>query len=694
MMMMVDSNSPIVAAPTEFDDGSSGSCCSTKQQLQQHLQQQDEEDAHPMQPITSNSSNRSNGSSSSSIGGICSSLFCCSSGNGPATMTSTAASCFTCTTLHLCCHTVLLIGLGVIITLMGIQLHAVEQQLAIDETDIATLKEQVANQHQNQQDLNQRVEQEHSLTLYQMAGTFTLLTCLITAFHITQHLSNFNEAVVQRKIVAILWMSPIYSITSFLSLVFPSADEYLAVLKDCYEAYTVYTFLSFLIAVLGRGDRDAAIQVLACHADHLQPPAACLRSFYFPSPETSASAMASAVLTECQILAMQFVLVRPITSLLSFIADTVAEHQGSENGDDDGSPYAYFKSPNFYIAMITNISVFFAFNGLLKFYHAVREDLKWCQPFNKFLSIKSIVFLTFWQGLLISIIVNVNYNNDSMASTPISQTIPPAATPPALSPTVLSPHYFTPDTLQTTAPAPTISSSVSNSEPSFHDENSDGMDPTKPHNNSTRYHRHLRILGDPTITTSSSSDTSTGHEGGSNDGGSSSSSGSGTSNGNENTQNGKDDEPMNSHERAAQIQNFLICLEMLFFSIAHWCVFPAEEWKPDYRPQQHYAKPGIGLKDFAKDIGYIVRSSTSARRAAYHKHTNRTTTDSSNNAHSTYKNGSDDGEYFDDIGTTSQHNPIGIDDSIVEVRLADADVASDDDCDDDILDLPQHRTIT
>jgi preprotein translocase subunit SecG len=40
------------------------------------------------------------------------------------------------------------------------------------------------------------------------------------------------------------------------------------------------------------------------------------------------------------------------------------------------------------------------------------------------------------------------------------------------------------------------------------------------------------------------------------------------------------------HEQAMEIQNVLLCLEMLFFSIAHWCVFPAEEWEPQYHERR------------------------------------------------------------------------------------------------------------
>lgn len=81
---------------------------------------------------------------------------------------------------------------------------------------------------------------ENSFMVYQLAGTFTLLSCLISMWHMTAHLRKFNQPVIQRKILAILWMSPIYAITSWFSLVFHSAEGYLAIIKDAYEAYIIY----------------------------------------------------------------------------------------------------------------------------------------------------------------------------------------------------------------------------------------------------------------------------------------------------------------------------------------------------------------------------------------------------------------------------------------------------------------------
>lgn len=281
-------------------------------------------------------------------------------------------------------------------------------------------------------------------------------------------------------IQSILWMSPIYAITSFLSLVLPSGEPYLSIVKDFYESYVIYQFLSFLIAVLGKGDRNAVVRTLARHVEHLKAPFRCLHCLFHPPPEESDEAMANAVLMECQVLAMQFVFFRPLTAIIMFVLE--ATGTGS-----NGNGWSYFYSPMFVVVMIENVSVFLAFSGLLKFYHAVRDDLSWCQPFAKFLTIKGVVFMTFWQGLLIAIIFHASSESE-------------------------------------------------------------------------------------------------------------------------------EEDTSNSAYSAISIQHILICMEMLFFSAAHWCVFPAEEWEEGYKAR-FYEGPGFGFKDFASDIQTIYHSSKRANQA-------------------------------------------------------------------------------
>ena len=76
-----------------------------------------------------------------------------------------------------------------------------------------------------------------------------------------------------------------------------------------------------------------------------------------------------------------------------------------------------YRSPQLYLTIIENISIFVAFYGLLKFYHAIQDELQWCNPWPKFLTIKGVVFLTFWQGLTISILYGIVSKDDRISST-------------------------------------------------------------------------------------------------------------------------------------------------------------------------------------------------------------------------------------------------------------------------------------
>lgn len=252
-----------------------------------------------------------------------------------------------------------------------VQTQAISLRLASQQREIESLHSQLQSTSQH---IEHEVEQAKDLTLLHMAGTFTLLTCLLTLFHMTSHLRSLSQPSVQRKVLAILWMSPVYSVTSFLCLVLPdSAEGYLMIVKDFYESYVIYTFLSFLIAVLGRGDREKAVATLR-RTGHLRRPYKWLGCLFHPSPEDSEEALARAVLMECQLLGMQFVFLNSVIAVMDFVLDLL---DGEDGDNEEKSSLAFFYSPKFMLLMIRNVSVFLAFSGLLKFYHAVSDELAW-----------------------------------------------------------------------------------------------------------------------------------------------------------------------------------------------------------------------------------------------------------------------------------------------------------------------------
>ncbi len=95
---------------------------------------------------------------------------------------------------------------------------------------------------------------------------------------------------------------------------------------------------------------------------------------------------------------MQFVFLRPLLTAMMFVLKKIHyygpmfgpgspfDHDGLDGIDEDpihssseggSGGMMDYRSPQFYIIILENVSVFLAFSGLLKFYHAVQDDLSW-----------------------------------------------------------------------------------------------------------------------------------------------------------------------------------------------------------------------------------------------------------------------------------------------------------------------------
>jgi len=310
---------------------------------------------------------------------------------------------------------------------------------------------------------------ENDFIKFEIAGTFSLLACLISAYNVWCHLRHFAKPSIQRRILAILIMVPVYSLTSWLSLILASAEPFLSAVRDCYEAYIVYTFMAMLVEILGNSNGpNAAVLVLESqiredrralqelddlldreerddeqHTGRVEelmrdeqglqmtssspvpPPllarvqsashdllteasastSASLHDVRPPCPcsydEKNPKSIAAAILYQCQILAMQFVFLKPVLAAFPFFLELsgvpYTDHSllTEKNSLD-------WTSPKLYVYTVLNISVSLAFYGLMKFYYATSTQLAWCDPWPKFLTIKVIVFMTFWQGIAIT----------------------------------------------------------------------------------------------------------------------------------------------------------------------------------------------------------------------------------------------------------------------------------------------------
>jgi hypothetical protein len=207
-------------------------------------------------------------------------------------------------------------------------------------------------------------------------------------------------------------------------LVAPASETFFATVRDFYEAYAIYTFYAFLIAVLEdeKGPKElieklaeqliqerqavevAVINKTAKPSVHIKPACPCCYVHHKPT------SVAAAWLYQCKLMVMQFVILKPIMTLVPSLlrafkidVDMVAPFHDQT---------IEWTSPRLYILFIQNISVAVAFYGLLSFYHGTEKDLEWCEPWPKFLCIKAVVFATFWQSVGIQILGSMNLLDD------------------------------------------------------------------------------------------------------------------------------------------------------------------------------------------------------------------------------------------------------------------------------------------
>ncbi|XP_010910373.1 uncharacterized protein [Elaeis guineensis] len=200
--------------------------------------------------------------------------------------------------------------------------------------------------------------------------------------HIYRHLLNYTEPIYQRYMVRIIFMVPVYALMSFLSLIFNKRYIYFDSIREVYEAWVIYNFLSLCLAWVG----GPGAVVLSLSGQVLKP-SWCLMTCCFP-----AVPLDGRFIRRCKQGALQFVILKPILVLITFVFYAKGKYEDGNFSADQ----AYL-----YITIIYTISYSVALYALALFYVACRDLLRPFNPVPKFIMIKSVVFLTYWQGVLV-----------------------------------------------------------------------------------------------------------------------------------------------------------------------------------------------------------------------------------------------------------------------------------------------------
>ncbi len=236
------------------------------------------------------------------------------------------------------------------------------------------------------------------------AGAFVLLTFPISMYGIIMHLSHYNQPLTQMYIVRILWMVPIYSIESWLAMRFHEHAIYIETLRDFYESYVLYSFLQFLIQVLG-GEESLILMLKdksPTRGFHMWGFQWCLKPWIMGQPVRKTVGRSvkrvhwmSPFYKRCKFGVLQYVLLKFLSAIVVLLLEWKGHYQ---EGDFSWS------SGYLYICIVTNLSQCWALYCMIFFYYATKNELAPIRPVGKFLSVKALVFFTWWQSVVLAIL--------------------------------------------------------------------------------------------------------------------------------------------------------------------------------------------------------------------------------------------------------------------------------------------------
>ncbi|CAA0806563.1 Protein of unknown function (DUF300 [Striga hermonthica] len=216
----------------------------------------------------------------------------------------------------------------------------------------------------------------------------------LAILHIYKHLLNYTEPIYQRYTVRIIFMVPVYALMSFLSLVLNESTIYFNSIREIYEAWVIYNFLSLCLAWVG-GPGAVVVSL----SGKVLKPNWCLMTCCFPPVPLDGR-----FIRRCKQGCLQFVILKPILVVVTLVLYAKGKYE-----DGNFNPLQSY----LYLTIIYTFSYSVALYALALFYVACRDLLEPFNPVPKFIIIKSVVFLTYWQGVLVFLAAKSGFIKDT-----------------------------------------------------------------------------------------------------------------------------------------------------------------------------------------------------------------------------------------------------------------------------------------
>jgi len=218
-----------------------------------------------------------------------------------------------------------------------------------------------------------------------LASVSTALAVLLSAKLIWDHLRNWSPSTAkeQTMIIYIILMVPLFAIDSLVGLIEFDASEWVEMLldaiKECYEAWVIRSFLILMYSYLEISSSSIPKSLEGRHIHHTWPFTYFMKDMHLDKHS----------INTLKLWTDQFIILRPILSIISLIAQITG----------------HYDRIYMIVSIILNISVTMAVYSLILFYHAFAKELSPHRPLAQFLNIKGVVFFSFWQGVIVQVLV-------------------------------------------------------------------------------------------------------------------------------------------------------------------------------------------------------------------------------------------------------------------------------------------------
>lgn len=217
------------------------------------------------------------------------------------------------------------------------------------------------------------------------AAVICAVICIFISFgDLREHLSRFDYPKLQVLEMRIIIMIPIYAVFSALSLLFSQWRFFFETVRDTYESFVLYIFFMLMVSYCG-GEGQLLRSLKKKRYKGMHPFPMC----YLPSFPLDTS-----FYLRCKRWVLQCALIKPCVSFIAMVCHPIGIYQ--EGSFALNNVYTY-------TCIIINFSLTWALYYLVLFEIECEKELHYAKTFLKFLCIKSIIFFSYWQSVVVSL---------------------------------------------------------------------------------------------------------------------------------------------------------------------------------------------------------------------------------------------------------------------------------------------------